>query len=76
MSPEEQLDMDRKVLYSCKDREGATDDDINGLLDRKVPTDPKAKCLLACAHETLGIVCLFYLLYFNEVGQNIFLSTR
>lgn len=48
--------MDKKVLFECKDKEGASEDDINTIMDRQVPTNPKAKCLLACAHETIGLV--------------------
>lgn len=56
MTAEEKLQFEKNILDGCKSKEGATDDDVKGLLDRNIPTAKTGKCLLACAHETLEMV--------------------
>lgn len=59
MPPEEK----KKVLNECKDQEKATDEDVQNVMNHKIPQGPNSKCLLACMHEQMGIVSLFLLFY-------------
>lgn len=61
-TPEEKLELEKKVFTVCKDKEKATDDDVKVLVDRLVPTTTTGKCLLACVHETIGLVRTLYCL--------------
>lgn len=53
---------EKKILDDCKDSVQATDNDVNDILDRKIPENRNGKCLLACAHEKVGIV------WFNNIS--------
>ncbi|XP_031634709.1 general odorant-binding protein 19d-like [Contarinia nasturtii] len=55
LKPEESA-AEKKLLNECKNLAEATDDDVNLLLERKVPEDYKGKCLLKCAYEKSGVI--------------------
>lgn len=57
-SPEEKLELEKKMLNACKEKENGTDDDVKILVERSVPTTTTGKCVLACVHETIGLVRL------------------
>lgn len=44
------------VLNECKVQEKATDADVQGFLNHKIPTDHNGKCLMACVLEKNGDV--------------------
>lgn len=48
--PEEQM----KVVNECKEKEKATDADVQGFLGHSLPGSPTAKCLSACVLESTG----------------------
>lgn len=50
---------EKKLLDNCKTIENATDEDVNVLLERNLPTERTGKCLLACTQETLGLVSVY-----------------
>lgn len=61
---------EKKVLDDCKASVQATDDDVNGLLDRIIPKNHNGKCLLKCAYEKVGIVrILFWFSVFKKYGN-------
>lgn len=43
-------------MVTCKEKEGAADDDLKEMIAHQVPTTPKGKCFGACIFETIGIV--------------------
>lgn len=53
--------LEKKVAEECKESSQASDDDVKLLLDHELPTARNGKCLLACAQEKFGIVCLIFL---------------
>lgn len=48
--------MEKKMLADCKEKENATDADVKTISERNFPTSSTGKCLLACVHETMGVV--------------------
>lgn len=48
--------LEKRLIGDCKEKENATDDDVKTVMDRTLPTTPTGKCLLACVHETVGVV--------------------
>lgn len=50
------MTLEKKMLAECKERENATDADVDTVLERNFPTTSTGKCLLACVHETIGVV--------------------
>lgn len=50
--------MEKKLFNDCKDKEKATDEDVKTMMARDIPTTRTGKCLIACVHENLGIVCI------------------
>lgn len=46
----------KSVAGTCKDKEGASDDDVNKISEAKVPETKEGKCLVACLGEQFGIV--------------------
>lgn len=64
ISPEEKRAAEKKILDECKATTKGTEDDINLILDRKVPTNYDGKCMVKCAHEKIGIVRIFCFINF------------
>lgn len=60
MSNEQRRELEKKIFDECKSAEGGTDDDLNDLIQHEVPETESGKCVLACAHEKLGLVSIFY----------------
>ncbi|XP_031634708.1 general odorant-binding protein 19d-like [Contarinia nasturtii] len=56
LTPEEKHEAEKKILDECKGSVGATNNDVNSILERKTPTEYKGKCLLKCAHEKIGLI--------------------
>lgn len=56
MSLDERKAMEKQLLNECKTKEGATDADVESILNRQLPTTQSAKCLNACLVETVGLV--------------------
>lgn len=46
----------KKVAEGCKKTEGASDEDIETLLDDSTSSTPKAKCLIACLFSMFLII--------------------
>lgn len=63
MSSEARRLAEKEILDSCKGVVGASDHDVNEVLDRKIPSSHNGKCLLKCAYEKVGIVS--YRIKFN-----------
>lgn len=45
------------VAKVCQTQEGATDADVQEVINRVQPTTDTSKCLRACMFETFGSVC-------------------
>lgn len=49
----------KSAILSCGEKKGATQADIDEVLERKPPSTPIAKCVEACTIEAGGIVSRF-----------------
>lgn len=58
MSNGQRRELEKNVFHECKSTEGGTDDDLNDLIQREVPETETGKCVLACAHEKMGLVSI------------------
>lgn len=58
MTKEERIDAFFKLANYCVGKEGATNDELEEILSRKIPKSRAGSCLPACISETLGIVSL------------------
>lgn len=79
LTPEEKTELENKLLGDCKDKEKASDDDVKTLMDRALPTTPTGKCLLACVHETIGLVRIGVkgqIRKLNEIKYNLLFLRR
>lgn len=56
MSKEKIEEMLLKLLKECAGREGASDDDVQFVKARNLPTSREQKCLSACIGEDIGLV--------------------
>lgn len=50
-------EMLKGMAAECKTKEGATDADVDDMVDKKLPSTKPAKCLNACMMEQFGVVC-------------------
>ncbi|XP_055608604.1 general odorant-binding protein 19d-like [Uranotaenia lowii] len=48
-------EMLRNMAQDCKEKEGATDGDVDGFVDEKTPETKVQKCLHSCMQEQFGI---------------------
>lgn len=48
--------MVRGMAAECKEKEGASDAEVDDMVDKKMPSTKPAKCLNACMMEQFGIV--------------------
>lgn len=72
MTRDESRQLEKKILDECKKTtDGATDDDVNHLLDHEAPKTHAAKCLAACGQEKIGVVCSFFLEVFLFVRCSV-----
>lgn len=53
---EEDLEMMKGLADECKKKEGATDQDIQDMVDKKIPNTTAGKCMMNCLQEQFGIV--------------------
>lgn len=67
MSPEERNAFAAQLAAGCKEKEGASDDDIAAVMARDQPTTTTGKCLVACIMETIGVVSVIYGLLVQSV---------
>lgn len=58
MTPEQKQQFEKHIFDECKPQESASDDEVKSLSARNVPTTKPGKCLLACVHEKLEMVCV------------------
>lgn len=49
-----------KIAKECKEKEKATDDDVQAFLNHKLQQSPTGKCLVACVYEKAGGVCVSF----------------
>lgn len=56
MDENEGKEMLRGMASDCKTKEGASDDEVNGMINKELPTTQSAKCLNACMMEQFGVV--------------------
>lgn len=56
LSLEERKAFHKKLIEGCQPKEGASDSDVNTLLNRDIPTTPAGKCLIACSYEAVGLL--------------------
>lgn len=56
MDKEEAKDMFRNMSQECKEKEKATDVDVETMVNEKYPESQEGKCLMACMQEQFGIV--------------------
>lgn len=56
MDKKEAKEMMRGMCEECKEKENATDADMDTMLDEKYPETREGKCLVACMQETFGVV--------------------
>lgn len=52
----EAQDMFRNMSQDCKEKEGASDDDVEIMVAEKYPETMPGKCLVACMQEQFGVV--------------------
>ncbi|XP_035902367.1 general odorant-binding protein 19d-like [Anopheles stephensi] len=52
---EQAKEMLRGLAAECKTKEGATDDDVEGFVNDKMPESRTQKCLAGCMQEQFGI---------------------
>ncbi|XP_052890868.1 general odorant-binding protein 19d-like [Anopheles moucheti] len=52
---EQAKEMLRGLAAECKTKEGATDDDVDGFVNDKMPDTRTQKCLAGCMQEQFGI---------------------
>lgn len=48
--------MVRGMAAECKEKEGASDAEVDDMIDKKMPTTQPGKCLNACMMDQFGIV--------------------
>lgn len=53
--------MFRDMSQDCKEKEKATDDDVEKMIEEKYPETKEGKCLVACMQEQFGVVRNFIL---------------
>lgn len=51
------MQMFLKIAKECMAKEGATQTDLDELIDRKSTTGKGGNCIKACLAETVGMVC-------------------
>lgn len=56
MSKEDRVEAFFKMASNCVEKEGATTEDLEEILSRKIPKSRAGSCIPACLGETLGIV--------------------
>lgn len=56
MDQEEGKDMIRAMAADCKAETGASDSDVDNMIDKKMPDSKPAKCLNACMMKLFNIV--------------------
>lgn len=57
MTREESRVIEKKILEDCKSTvDGATDEDVNNILDHEPPKTHSAKCLAACGQQKIGLI--------------------
>lgn len=56
MSKEDRVEAFFKMANNCVEKEGATTEDLEEILSRKIPRSRAGSCIPACLSETLGIV--------------------
>jgi hypothetical protein len=53
---EEAKDMFRNMSEECREKEKATKEDVEVMVNEQYPESKEGKCLVACMQETFGIV--------------------
>lgn len=56
MDKKEAQEMFRNMSQDCKEKEKASDADVETMIDEKYPESKEGKCLVACMQEQFGIV--------------------
>lgn len=56
MDEAEGKEMLKGMAADCKEKEGATDEDVDGMINKDIPTTKPAKCLNACMMDQFGVV--------------------
>lgn len=51
-------EMLKGMAADCKEKEGASDADVEEMINKKIPTNKPAKCLNACMMDQFGVVSL------------------
>lgn len=59
MTKEDRVEAFFKMASNCVAKEGATNEDLEEILSRKIPDSRAGSCIPACLGETLGIVSSF-----------------
>ncbi|XP_031634701.1 general odorant-binding protein 19d-like [Contarinia nasturtii] len=44
------------IVNDCKEKESASDADVDVVINHEVPNSPTQNCLFACFYETLGVI--------------------
>lgn len=66
MTPDERKAIAAQLAATCKEKEGATDADVQVFAAHEHPTTHSGKCLTACVMETIGAVRIL-----NQIARNI-----
>lgn len=56
MDEAEGKEMLKGMAADCKEKEGASDDDVDGMVNKAIPTTKPGKCLNACMMDQFGVV--------------------
>lgn len=64
MNKTEMQQMFRDMSSDCKEKEKATDDDVEKMVQESYPDTKEGKCLVACMLEQFGVVSNFQLCKF------------
>lgn len=56
MDEAEAKEMLKGMAAECKEKEGATDADMDGMIAKEIPTSKTGKCLNACMMDQFGVV--------------------
>jgi len=56
MDKEEAKDMFRSMSEECREKEKASKDDVEVMVNEKYPDTKEGKCLMACMQEQFGVV--------------------
>lgn len=60
MTKDERIASFKRIANECVTNEGATDDDLIEIMERKSPSTRAGQCVHACLGEAIGVVRIYF----------------